>query len=96
MAIVIPSDHFFMLLRLGGVIRHMRMIDSYGQSGIPVFEGSGEIMGPMTEREALEFIAWKDIPRGTNRLAILPPDIELPDRSRRPDWRLTDDGRVIV
>jgi len=71
-AILVPSEHFFMLLRVGGVIRHMRVIDQFGRNGIPVFEGTGEIMGPMTEREAMEFIAWKDVPRGVNRWEIAP------------------------
>ncbi|MDO8632105.1 MAG: hypothetical protein Q7R41_16600 [Phycisphaerales bacterium] len=95
-SVVIPTDHFMILLRHGGVIRRMRVVDAMGPSGIPVFEGSGEIMGPMTEREALEFVAWKDIPRGTNRIVYLPADYELPSRERRNNWRLTDDNSGVA
>lgn len=95
-SIVIPSDHFFMLLRRGGIVRHMRVIDAYGSSGIPVFEGTGEVMGSMTEIQALEFIAWKDVPRGTNRICYLPADHELPPREHRNEWRLSDDRMVVT
>lgn len=96
LSIVTPSQSFFFLLRRGGIVRHMRQIDAFGPMGIPVFEGTGEIMGPMSEDEAIAFLIWKDIPRGTNRIVVL-DEAEIPsDRSRRNSWQLSEDGRIIA
>lgn len=95
-SIVVPTPHMVALLRRGDVIRHMRVIDALGPQGIPVFEGSGEFLQPMTEREAIEFIAWRDIPRAINHRMILSEGDIPRDRSRRNDWRLSDSGIVVV
>lgn len=95
-SIVIPTPHMVALLKRGGVIRRMRQIDSLGPRGIPVFEGSGEFLPPLSEREAIEFIAWKDLPREVNHRAFLRADQIPQDRSRRNEWRLTEDGRIAV
>jgi hypothetical protein len=86
--IVVPNEHFLSLLFKGGVIRHMRVIDDLGANGIPVFEGSGKILGPMTEKEAIEFIAWKDIPRGVNHIAFIDESAIPVDRTFRNAWQL--------
>lgn len=90
--VVTPDPLFFFLLRRGGVIRHMRVIDQWGQRGIPVFEGSGEVMGSMTEQEAFEFLAWTVAPRGTNHIAVI--DSIPEDRTNRNAWSLSDAGMV--
>jgi len=95
-SIVAPSAHFYMMLRHGGTIRHMRQIDAYGPTLAPVFEGTGEILKSMTEREAIEFVAWKDVPIGTNRIVIV-DKVDLPlDRRRRNEWQIQEDGRIGV
>lgn len=95
-AIVVPVPHFMMMLMHGGVVRHMRVVDSYGPRGVPVFEGTGEVMGSMTERQAIEFLAWKDVPRGVNHWAIV-DEARLPStRECRALWRLMDNGEVGV
>lgn len=92
LSIVTPDPVFYMLLRRGGVIRHMRVVDQWGQRGIPVFEGTGEVMSSMTEAEALEFLIWKDVPRGTNHISIIE---QLPaSRVNRNAWSLSDAGTV--
>lgn len=95
-SIVTPDDHFMMLLRRGGVVRHMRQIDDMGPSRAPVFEGSGETMRSMSEREALDFLAWKDIPHGVNRIVYLDRNDIPATRERRDAWRLDEAGRIIV
>lgn len=91
-SIVVPTPWMMALLKRGGVIRHMRVIDEVGPFKAPVFEGSGKLLHPMTELEAVEFIAWKDIPREVNHRVILTVDDIPKDRSRRNDWRLGDTG----
>lgn len=86
--IVVPVPIFLLLVRRGDVIRHMRQVDSFGPNGIPVFEGSGEFMDPKTEREALEFLEWKDVPREVNHRVILTVDDIPKTRERRNEWRL--------
>jgi hypothetical protein len=87
-----PTPWMMAMLKKGGIIRHMRPIDFFGERGVPVFEGSGNFLPPMTEREAIEFISWYSVPRETNHRMILRGcDIPL-DRSRRSEWRLTDSG----
>lgn len=88
--ILTPDPLFFFLLRRGGVFRHMRVIDQ--MRGIPVFEGTGEVMGSMTEDEAIAFLAWKDIPRGINHVVVI--DSVPADRSNRKSWALTEAGTV--
>lgn len=94
LSVVTPDAVFFMLLRRGGVIRHMRVIDQWGPRGVPVFEGTGEVMGSMTEAEALAFLVWKDVPRGTNHVAIV--ESVPSDRSNRAAWALDEAGRIVA
>lgn len=93
-SIVTPTPWMMHMLKRGDVIRHMRQVDSFGPQGIPVFEGSGEFLPPMTEREAIEFIAWKDIPREVNHRVILTDDQIPTDRRRRNQWQLGESGIV--
>lgn len=94
-SVVHPSDQMIWMLKHGDIIRHMRQIDAFGPHGIPVFEGTGEFLPPMTEEQALEFIAWKDIPRGVNHRSFIEV-ASLPSREHRNRWTLTGDGRVAV
>ncbi len=96
-SIVVPSIHFLAILQRGGIVRHMRVIDSMGQQpcGYPVFEGTGERLPSMSQKEAMEFVAWKDIPRGINHIAVIDGDSLPKSRERRDSWRLSDDGRVV-
>lgn len=91
-SVVTPTPWMMAMLKRGDVIRHMRVIDHYGPQRIPVFEGTGEFLPPMTEREAIEFIAWKDIPREINHRLFLTEDQIPADRSRRNEWRLGEYG----
>lgn len=89
--VITPTHQMMALLMRGGVIREMRQIDAIGADGIPVFDGSGKLLPPMTEREALEFIAWKDIPRAVNRRTILTVNDMPKNKERRDEWVLSDD-----
>jgi hypothetical protein len=93
-AILVPAEIFLHLIKIGGIVRHMRQIDSTYR-GIPVFEGSAKIMPPMSEKEAFEFLAWKDIPRNVNRWSVVERD-SLPPRKDRDRWRLNQHGRVVL
>ena len=94
LSIVTPDTTFFMLLRRGGVIRHMRVIDEWGARRVPVFDGTGEIMPSMTEDEALDFLIWKDVPRGTNHVVIVSTTLVPADRVRRNQWQLSESGAI--
>lgn len=93
-SIVYPSAWMMAMLKRGDVIRHMRVIDTYGPNGIPVFEGSGELMGPMTDDEAIRFVEWKDVPREVNHRVIMTADDIPASRARRNSWRLGESGIV--
>lgn len=91
--VLTPDARFMKALMHGGIVHRMRV--SHDEDGKPVFEGSGEPLGPLTEREAVEFIAWKDLPRGVNHYEIITTD-DLPRingsidaaRAFRNTWRL--------
>jgi hypothetical protein len=91
-SITAPTPWMIAFLKKGGVIRHMRVIDHFGPRQNPVFFGSGEFLPPMTEREAVEFIRWKDIPRNVNHVMIIEAGKIPGDRSRRNEWRLGESG----
>jgi len=92
---IVPDDTFMILLRRGGVIRHMRVIGEFGPRRIPVFEGTGEIMGSMTEEEALAFLWWKDGLPGCNHWQVIPEAAIPKDRTRRNQWFLAEDGSIM-
>ena len=94
LSILTPDPVFFFLLRRGGVIRHMRVVDEGGTRGFPIFEGTGEILGSMTEDEALDFMVWRDVPHGTNHIAFI--DHVPEDRTNRNAWALSDSGSVAL
>lgn len=75
--VITPAPRFIAALMAGGYIRHKRVVGQCEQTGRPIFEGSNEIMDAMTHDEAVAFVAWKDMPRGTNRYTILHTD-DLP------------------
>jgi hypothetical protein len=82
-----PDPKFMAKLMAGGVIPRLRVIGS-NEDTTPVLDGDGKILGPMTEREAIEFIRWRDVPREVNRWEIV-READLPtDRTFRNAWRL--------
>jgi hypothetical protein len=91
-SIVNPDPYFMAMLKRGGVIRDMRVIDHFGSRGNPVFEGSGEFLPPMTERQAVDYIGWRDIPRAVNHRVVLHASDIPQDRSRRNEWVLGERG----
>lgn len=96
LAIVTPAEPFMQLLRRGGVIRHMRVVDQTGRPAKPLFEGTGERLPSMTEDEALAFLTWKDVPHGANRVEIIDAAAIPDDRSQRNRWYLGEDGQIRV
>ncbi|KFC74497.1 hypothetical protein FG93_01083 [Bosea sp. LC85] len=95
--VMTPAPRFIAALMAGGFVRRVRCIGDDPVSGAPVLEGSGELMGPMSYDEAVAFVAWKDMPPGTNHFQILHTD-DLPriggsiDKARkfRAAWRLKE------
>ncbi len=93
--VITPAPRFIAQLMAGGYTRRVRCIGACPDTGRPVMEGSGEVMGAMAYDEAVAFVAWKDIPAGCNHFAIMTTD-DLPridgciDRARklRAAWRL--------
>ncbi len=75
--IITPSARFMRALMAGNIVRHVRVSHDDPETGLPVLEGTGELMPPMTEREAIDFVAWKDVPRGVNHFEIITTD-DLP------------------
>lgn len=91
--VITPAPRFIATLMAGGYVRHARVCRE--EAGRPVLEGTGEIMGPMSYDEAIEFLLWKDLPRGVNNYSIMTTD-DLPRirgdidlaRKFRNAWRL--------
>ena len=93
--VITPAPRFVAQLMAGGYTRHKRCIGACEQTGLPMFEGTNEIMSAMTYDQPVEYVAWRDMPRGTNHFTILHTD-DLPridgdiDKARkfRNAWRL--------
>lgn len=93
--IITPSFRFVRALVYGGIVREVRVAFDDPATGGPVLEGRNRLLPAMTEREAVEFIAWKDIPSGVNHIRTITTD-DLPringsiDAARRfrNAWRL--------
>lgn len=75
--VITPAPRFIAQLMAGGYTRHKRCIGACETTGLPIFEGTNIIMGPKSYEEAVEYVAWRDMPRGTNRYTILHTD-DLP------------------
>ncbi len=95
-AVVHPAPEFVAALMRGGVVRNTRWVGDI--DGKPVLEGGGELLPAMTEQEAVEFVAWKDVPvevqqahaRGNRPLVVICRRAQLPERTFRNAWRLAD------
>ena len=86
--VITPSPRMLWMLMQGGVIRHARVVADDPQTGLPVLEGTGDLLPAMSEREAIDFIAWRDVPAGCNRVEII-TTADLPEtRAFRNAWRL--------
>jgi hypothetical protein len=88
--LLVPSPRMIFFLMSGYVVRHLRVIGDDPATGLPIVEGTGELLPPMTEREAVEFIAWRDIPRGCNRTVIITTKDLPASRVFRDAWRLPE------
>jgi hypothetical protein len=88
MKVLTPTPRMLYMLMRGGVIKNVRVVGDDPDTGRPIYEGKSERLPPMTEREAVEFLAWRDIPAGCNNVVII-TTAELPsDRKMREAWRL--------
>ena len=86
--VITPSPRMLYMLIAGNTIRNIRVIADDPETGRPIFEGVDELLPPMTEKQAVEFIAWRDVPRGCNRVEIITTE-ELPtNRIFRQAWKL--------
>lgn len=93
--VITPAPRFIAALMAGGYIPRKRVVGTCPDTGAPVMEGSKEYMPAMTYEEAVEFVAWKDMPKGVNNYAIMTTD-DLPRirgdidlaRKFRSAWRL--------
>jgi len=95
--VITPTARYMAALMAGGYVLNERVVGTCPETGLPIMEGSGEIMGPMSYDEALAFVIWKDMPAGVNHFQILTTD-DLPrvggsiDNARklRAAWRLKE------
>lgn len=95
--VISPTPRFIAALMAGGYVLRERVVDQCSETGLPIFEGTGEIMEPMSYDEAIAFVVWKDMPRGVNHFQIMTTD-DLPrvdgsiDKARmfRAAWRLKE------
>lgn len=94
LAVMRFSPVIYFMLRRGGVIRHLRVADHYGPQRLVVLEGSGELLPSMTDKEALDFLWWKDGHPGVNHFETIDPADVPTDRSNRADWWLDDNGKI--
>ena len=85
--IIAPAPRFMSVLMHGGVVPRVRVIGDT-PDGKPILDGSGEVMGAMSEEEAVDFVRWKDVPPAANRWAILTVDDIPKDRTFRQAWEL--------
>ena len=91
--VITPTPRYIAALMAGGYVRRERVVGADTAearaarlvpepmadrpTGLPIMEGSGEVLGPMTYDEAIAFVAWKDMPQGVNHFQILTTD-DLP------------------
>jgi hypothetical protein len=93
--VITPAPRFIAQLMAGGYTRHKRCIEACPDTGLPIFEGTNDLLDEMTYEQAVEYVAWRDMPPGTNHFTILHTD-DLPridgdiDKARkfRNAWRL--------
>ncbi len=96
-AVIHPAPEFMAALMRGNTVRNTRWIGDV--DGKPVLEGDGELLPSMTEQEAIEFVAWKDVPiavqqahaRGNRPLVVICHRSQLPERTFRNAWRLANE-----
>lgn len=94
--ILTPAPRFMAALMAGGFVKRKRCVGMC-KTGLPIFEGKDETMPAMPHDDAVAFVAWRDLPRGTNNFRII-TTAELPqisgciDKARafRSAWRLSD------
>lgn len=87
-SIVCPTIEMMHYLMTGGIIRDMRQVDIWDERGAPKMEGTGALLAPMTYQQAINYLAWRDVPAGILAVKIIPTS-EIPvDRSYRNAWRL--------
>lgn len=94
--VLTPAPRFMAALMAGGFVKRKRQV-GVSKTGWHVFDGSKELLPPMTHDEAVAFIAWRDLPAGTNHFRVIHSD-DLPRiagcidkaRSFRDAWRLDD------
>ena len=97
-SVVNPAPHYVAMLRAGNIIRRLRVLAD-NANGKPIYDGDGALLPPMSEQEAIEFVAWRDVPASVQlshatgnrpRIVICHKD-QLPQtRVFRNAWRLSD------
>ncbi|MFN3399419.1 MAG: hypothetical protein ACK4Z4_03685 [Ferrovibrio sp.] len=85
--IVVPAPRFVAALMRGGLVRRRR-VAGYNADRSPVWDGDGVLLGPMSEMDAVAFIAWKDVPAHVNRREIISVGQLPADRTYRNAWRM--------
>lgn len=88
LSITHPSQEMVHYLMLGGVVRDMRQIGSWDDKGTPQMEGTGRLLAPMTYEQAIEYIAWRDVPANVLSIKIVHRDDLPSDRLYRNAWRM--------
>lgn len=83
----VPTARAVAALMHGYIYRDFRQVDA-GPNGEPIMEGTGKLLAPMTEEQAVQFIAWKDVPRDVNRVDIILRSAIPVDRTLRNAWTL--------
>lgn len=103
-SIVHPSPVYMAMLRAGNIIRRLRVVRD-DESGRPIFDGDGALLGPLTEEQAIGHILWKDVPAGIQeahlrgnrkRIEIVMFDLLPPTREERDSWRWDGEGSILV
>lgn len=81
-----PDPHFVAQLMQGGVICDMRQNGTLDEKGTPRMEGTGKVLPPLTEEEAVQYVAWRDVPAHVNRVEIILRSAIPTDRTFRNAW----------
>lgn len=81
-----PDPHFMAQLMFGNIICDMRQNGVWDEKGTPKMEGSGKVLPRMTEEEAVQYVAWRDVPAHVNRVEIVLRSAIPTDRTFRNAW----------
>lgn len=88
-AILAPTPRMMAQLMHGHLTRRRRVVGANPDTS-PIFEGDGELLPPMSEREAVEHLAWMCLPPGTNHWRIITVRDLPATRDFRDAWEMSD------